>query len=158
MADTPTCSCGANEPKRIIFPCAGQANTGQLTNLAAIQLTDEGYGSIACASLLAIGSEGLVANAKNVDEVLILDGCPMECARKIAESQGVPIRQHLVMTELGITKGPSKSYTDEDVEKVVAACWRGEGREKVATKPRKKGGDKDPGCGCDGGCGCSGST
>ena len=27
----------------------GQANVGQLTNLAALQLTEEGYGSIACA-------------------------------------------------------------------------------------------------------------
>ena len=50
----PTCSCGANEPKRIIFPCAGQANVGQLTNLAALQLTEEGYGNIACLALIAI--------------------------------------------------------------------------------------------------------
>ena len=88
MAETPTCSCGQNEPKRIIFPCAGQANTGQLTNLAAIQLTEEGYGSIACASLLAIGSEGLVKNAKDVDEVLVLDGCPMICAQEDCRGAG----------------------------------------------------------------------
>lgn len=152
MADIPACSCGANEPKRIIFPCAGQANTGQITNLAAIQLTGEGFGSIACASLLAIGSEGLVTNARNADEVVVLDGCPMICARKIAEAQGVIVAQHLVVTELGITKGPSKSYTDEDVEKVVAASWRGEGRQKVAAKPGNKGGGNNTGCGC----GCNG--
>ena len=84
MSERPPCSCGANEPKRIIFPCSGQANVGQLTNLAALQLTEEGYGSIACASLLAIGSENLIANAMNADEVVILDGCPMVCAKKIA--------------------------------------------------------------------------
>jgi uncharacterized metal-binding protein len=126
MAETPTCSCGANEPKRIIFPCAGQANTGQLTNLAAIQLTEEGYGSIACVALLATGAEGLVASARKADEVLILDGCPMLCAKKIAEAQGVPVGQHLVVTDLGIVKGPSKSYTEEDVETVVSAAWRGD--------------------------------
>ena len=82
MAETPPCSCGQNEPKRIIFPCAGQANVGQLTNLAALQLTEEGYGSIACASLLAIGTESLIANAMNADEVVVLDGCPMVCARR----------------------------------------------------------------------------
>jgi uncharacterized metal-binding protein len=158
MAELPPCSCGANEPKRIIFPCAGQANTGQLTNLAAIQLTEEGFGSIACVALLAIGSEGLVTNAKNVDEVLVLDGCPMLCAKKIADAQGVPVAQHLVMTDLGITKGPSKSYTGDDVEKVVSACWAGEGRKQVVAKPGKKGGDNDTGCGCGGGCGCSGSS
>ena len=152
MAEKPTCSCGANEPKRIIFPCAGQANVGQLTNLAAIQLTEEGYGNIACAALLAIGTENLIANALNADEVVILDGCPMLCAKKIAGAQGVAAGQHLVLTELGITKGPSKSYTDEDVEKIVAACWKGEGRAQNNTKPGKKTSGKDSGCGCGGTC------
>jgi len=154
MAETPTCSCGANEPKRIIFPCAGQANVGQLTNLAAVQLTEEGYGSIACVAQLAIGVEGLVTNAKNVDEVVILDGCPMLCAKKIADAQGVPVGQHLIMTELGITKGPSRSYTNDDIEKIVAACWKGEGRKKNTSKSSKKNGgpDSGSGCGCGGTC------
>ncbi len=151
MTETPTCSCGANEPKRIIFPCAGQANVGQLTNLAAVQLTEEGYGSIACVALLAIGTENLVVNALNADEVVILDGCPMLCAKKIAGAQGVAAGQHLIMTELGITKGPSKNYTEDDIEKIVAACWEGEGRKKDAATPGKKTGGKDNGCSC--GCG-----
>jgi uncharacterized metal-binding protein len=151
MTEPPTCSCGANEPKRIIFPCAGQANVGQLTNLAAVKLTEEGYGNIACVALLAIGTETLIANAKNVDEVVILDGCPMLCAKKIADAQGVPAAQHLVMTELGITKGPSKNYSDEDIEKIVSACWGGEGKKKNAQKLLKKNGGPDSGCGC--GCG-----
>ena len=150
MTEKATCSCGQNEPKRIIFPCAGQANTGQLTNLAALQLTEEGYGGIACVALLAIGAEALVRNAKTVDEVVVLDGCPMLCAQKIAEAQGVPVGQHLIITELGITKGPSKSYTNDDVETIVAACWKGTGRKTDAAKPKKAGG-KDGGCGC--GCG-----
>jgi uncharacterized metal-binding protein len=153
MTVTTKCSCGANEPKRIIFPCAGQANVGQLTNLAAIQLTEEGYGSIACVALLAIGTESLIANAMNADEVVILDGCPMLCAKKIAGAQGVAAGQHLVMTELGITKGPSKSYTDDDIEKVVTACWKGEGRKTDSTTPGKKvGGKNGCGCGCNGTC------
>lgn len=148
MAEAPSCSCGQNEKKRIIFPCAGQANTGQLTNLAAIQLTEEGYGSIACVALLAIGSENLVANAMNADEVVILDGCPMLCAKKIAGAQGVAAGQHLVMTELGIVKGPSTSYTQDDVEKIVSACWKGEGRTKTAAPADKKSGGNNSGCGC----------
>ncbi len=153
MAEAPSCSCGQNEKKRIIFPCAGQANVGQLTNLAALQLTDEGYGSIACVALLAIGSENLVANAMNADEVVILDGCPMLCAKKIAGAQGVAAGQHLVMTELGITKGASKSYTTDEIEKIVAACWKGEGRKSDTAKPGKKAGGKDGcGCGCGGTC------
>lgn len=104
MAEQPTCSCGANEPKRIIVPCAGQANVGQLTNLAALQLTEEGYENIACLALLGIGSENLVGNAMNADDVVIPDGCPLQCAKKIAGAQGIATGQHIVLTELGITK------------------------------------------------------
>ncbi len=152
MTETPTCSCGQNEPKRIIFPCAGQANVGQLTNLAAVQLTEEGYGTIACIALLAIGSKSLVENAKNADEVVILDGCPMLCGKKIAEEKGVQETQHLVVTELGITKGPSKSYTSDDVETIVSACWKGEGKGGLPGPKEKKPGGVDSGCGC----GCNG--
>jgi len=63
MADTPTCSVDRTNRTNHLS-CAGQANVGQLTNLAALQLTEEGYGSIACASLLAIGSEGLIGQRK----------------------------------------------------------------------------------------------
>lgn len=155
MPEPSPCSCGQREPKRIIFPCAGQANVGQLTNLAAIQLTEEGFGSIACVALLAIVNENLVAGAMNADEVVILDGCPMLCAKKIAGAQGIAAGQHLVMTELGLTKGPSKSYTEDDIETIVAACWRGEGREKIAGKPGNKDNGKGAGCGCGEGRGCS---
>lgn len=155
MSEPSPCSCGQQEPKRIIFPCSGQANVGQLTNLAAIQLTEEGFGSIACVALLAIGNESLVASAMNADEVVILDGCPMLCAKKIAGSQGIAAGQHLVMTELGLTKGPSKSYTGDDIETIVAACWRGEGREKIAGKPGNKDNGKGTGYGCGEGRGCN---
>ena len=151
MAEKAPCSCGANEPTRIIFPCSGQANVGQLTNLAALQLTEEGYGSIACVALLGIGSENLIANALNADEVVVLDGCPMQCAKKIAGAHGVAGGQHFVLTEMGIAKGPSKDYSDEDIEKVVAACWKGEGRQKDVAPAGKKSGGKESGCGC--GCG-----
>lgn len=150
MTEKTPCSCGANEPKRIIFPCAGQANVGQLTNLAAVQLTEEGYGSIACVALLATGAENLVANALNADEVVILDGCPMQCAKKLAEARGIAAGQHLVLTGMGIEKGPSKSYSPADIEKVVSACWKGEGRNHDG-KPEKRTGQNGSGCGC--GCG-----
>jgi uncharacterized metal-binding protein len=154
MAEQIPCSCGASEPKRIIFPCAGQANVGQLTNLAAVRLTEEGYGSIACASLLAIGTESLIASALNADEVVVLDGCPMQCAKKIAGAQGIAAGQYLVMTELGIAKGPSRSYTDDDIETIVAACRRGEGRKPGSLKPGRKAGGNDSGCGCGSGGTC----
>lgn len=146
MAETPRCTCGSNEKKRIIFPCSGVANVGQITNLASIQLAEEGYGSPSCIALLATGAETLVAGAKQADEVLVLDGCPVTCARKIADEKGVPVAQHIVVTELGIPKGPSKNYTADDVEKLVSACWKGQGKKSSSSTTKKND------CGCSGTC------
>lgn len=137
MADTPTCSCGcscggsgsAEKPvERYIFPCGGVENTGQISNGAAIQLTEEGYGEAACTALLATGLEEIVAAVGDADEVLILDGCPARCAGTLAESLGITATQTIVVTELGITKKRSRNYSKDDIETVVSAVWDGEGR------------------------------
>ncbi len=132
MPEQPSCSCGDTSAqtgtKRIIFPCAGQANTGQLSNLAAIQLTAEGYGTIACMALLATGAEGLNAKIREADEVIVIDGCPVECGRQIAEAQGVTPDQHIVVTTLGVKKAGTMEFSDDDVETVVSAAWEGTGR------------------------------
>jgi hypothetical protein len=77
----------------------------------------------------------------------------MLCAKKIAEAQGVSVGQHLVVTDLGIVKGPSKAYTDDNIETVVSAAWEGRGRTEAKPAPEgKKPGDGGCGCGCGGGC------
>lgn len=150
MAEQAPCSCGGGDKSRIIFPCCGQANTGQITNAAAIQLDEEGYGGYACTALLATSPE-LANRASEVDEVVAIDGCGMDCAKKIAEAAGVPVHQHLVITELGIEKvRGDRSFTSEQVEAIVSAAWKGEGKSEESESSGKK-----PG-GCSGGCGCGG--
>ena len=149
MAQQAPCSCGGGDKSRIIFPCCGQANTGQISNQAAIQLDEEGYGGYACTALLA-SSETLANRANEVDEVVAIDGCTMACAKKIAEAAGVPVHQHLVITDLGVEKkSGDRSFTPDQVESVVSAAWKGEGKGQDS----EAGGKKSPGgCGCGGKC------
>ncbi len=76
----------------------------------------------------------------------------MSCAAKIAEGQGVEVGQKIIVTELGIAKGPSKSYTTYDIEKVVAACWAGNGRKNEPVKKGSYTKKSTCGCGCGGSC------
>jgi uncharacterized metal-binding protein len=129
----PECACGDTSgitggKKRIIFPCAGIANVGQISSLAAFQLTDEGYGNATCIALLASGDPPLKSRLPEADEVVILDGCPATCGAKIAAAQGILPDQHIVITGLGIEKVYSRQYSGEDIERVVSAAWEGRGR------------------------------
>jgi uncharacterized metal-binding protein len=158
MAEQLSCSCGDTSgiqsgKKRILFPCAGVANVGQLTNLAALQLTAEGYGAAACVALLAIGAEGLKESIAEADEVVVLDGCPVQCATKIALMQGVRPAQQIVVTDLGFKKAYTKDFSDADIEAIVSDVWEGAGRRKEpdgGNKPTAKG--ENYGCGCGGRC------
>ena len=129
----PECSCGNTSTvtggkKRIIFPCAGTANVGQISNAAALHLTDEGYGVATCIALLGSGDSILKKRIAEADEVVIIDGCPITCGAKIAAAQGVSPAQHIIITELGFEKVYSRNFTDDDVETVVSAAWEGKGR------------------------------
>nr|WP_319538152.1 putative zinc-binding protein [uncultured Methanospirillum sp.] len=127
MAEQPLCSCAGGDASRIIFPCGGQANTGQISNQVAIQLEEEGYGKFSCTTLL-ISSEDLVKKAASMDAVIAIDGCDKACARKIAEKVGVPVYQHLLIPNLGVEKKTGdRSFTQEEVESIVSAAWKGEG-------------------------------
>lgn len=150
MAEQTPCTCGSNEKNRMIFPCSGQANTGQISNQAAIQLSDEGYGSFVCTALLASGSESLAQRAQEVQEVVAIDGCGMDCARKIIEQAGVPVHQHFVITDYGIEKkAGDRSFTDEQVESIVSVAWKGEGMIEESDSEKKS---SSKGCGCGGNC------
>jgi len=145
MAKQTLCSCAGGDASRIIFPCGGQANTGQISNQAAIQLEEEGYGKFSCTTLL-VSSEDLVKKAASMDAVIVIDGCDKACARKIAEKAGVPVYQHLMIPDLGVEKKTGdRSFTQEEVESIASAAWKGEG---VLSASQKGSTCSSQGCGC----------
>ncbi|MDD4254812.1 MAG: putative zinc-binding protein [Methanofollis sp.] len=146
------CSCGCGSDcgegdgkKRIIFACAGASNVGQITNIAAIQLFVEGFGSPACTAQLATGAGPVKRKCAEADEVVVLDGCPVACASKIAEAQGITPDQVIIATEQGIAKTHDLEISEEEIEKVVCAAWEGKGKAKRCRDL------PEGGCGC--GCG-----
>ncbi|MDH7594434.1 MAG: putative zinc-binding protein [Methanomicrobiales archaeon] len=127
------CECGdtstlAAGRRRLVFPCAGTSNVGQISNTAALQLGDEGYGVPTCIALLGSGDVALKRRIEEADEVVIIDGCSAVCGAKIAASQGVNAARHLVITDLGIEKAYTREIDAEQVERVVSAIWEGKGR------------------------------
>ncbi len=100
---TDTC-CITKKSNRLILACAGSANTGQMTYQLALELTREGQGNLFCLAGIGAHLSGFVASARDAEEMLVLDGCPLACAGKNLEQAEVPVRNHFIMTELGVEK------------------------------------------------------
>ncbi|MDR3567287.1 MAG: putative zinc-binding protein [Syntrophobacteraceae bacterium] len=113
--------CCATGGDVMILACSGGSNVGQLSNQAAVELTREGVGRMFC--LAGIGGElgGFIQSARDVAEVVLLDGCSMGCAKAIFEKAQVPLKTYLVLTELGIEKNKDLDLKPEDIRRVKEA-------------------------------------
>ena len=122
MEEKSSCDCGAEGKTRIIYSCSGiGSNVGQLANAAACRLAREGYGSGSCLAGVGGGIEKLVDAARTSDERIVIDGCPVGCAKKIMDDKGLSIDRYVLITDLGITKIPGPAYDGSDVQTVVNA-------------------------------------
>ena len=63
----------------------------------------------------------LVAVAEKAERILVIDGCPINCARQTLELAGVRCFEHLALHELGLRKGHCP-VTDENIACGVAAA------------------------------------
>jgi uncharacterized metal-binding protein len=110
--------CCESNANIMILACSGGSNVGQLSNQSAVELTQEGFGKMFC--LAGVGGHlgGFVQSAKDVPQMVAIDGCDIGCARAILEHAEVPIKSYLVLTDLGIEKNKDFDLNKEQVEKV----------------------------------------
>jgi uncharacterized metal-binding protein len=113
--------CCATGNNLMILACSGGSNVGQLANQAAVELTTEGFGKMFC--LAGIGGHlgGFVQSAKDVPQLVVIDGCSVGCAKSILEHAEIPVSNYLVLDKTGIEKNKNFNLSIEDVQKVKAA-------------------------------------
>jgi uncharacterized metal-binding protein len=115
-----TCSCGAEGKTRIIYSCSGiGSNVGQLANAAACQLASEEYGGGSCLAGVGGGIEKLISVGTAADERIVIDGCPVACAKKIMDDKGLRIDRYVMITELGLIKTSGPAFNKNDVQIVI---------------------------------------
>ena len=112
------CTLGENI---MILACSGGSNVGQLSNQAAVELTQEGFGKIFCLAGIGGKLQGFIQSAKDVPEMVVIDGCELGCAKATLEQAGVQLKTYLVLTDLGISKNKDFNLKREEVEQVKGA-------------------------------------
>ena len=121
--------CCAPNGNIMILACSGGSNVGQLSNQAAVELTQEGFAKMFC--LAGIGGHlgGFVQSAKDVPAMVAIDGCELGCARAVLEHAEIPLKNYLVITEkLGIEKNKNFDLQADDIERIknaVKDCFEG---------------------------------
>ena len=67
--------CCAPDENVMILACSGGSNVGQLSNQAAVELTQEGFGKMHCLAGIRGHLSGFVQSAKDIPQMVAIDGC-----------------------------------------------------------------------------------
>ncbi len=112
------CTPGGNI---MILACSGGSNVGQLSNQAAIELTQEGFGKMFCLAGIGGHMGGFVQSAKDVPAMVVIDGCEVGCAKAILDHAEIPTKNYIVLTGLGIEKNKDFNLKAKDIKIVKAS-------------------------------------
>lgn len=111
-------NCCSSNKTTMILACSGASNVGQLSNQVAIDLTQEGYGKMFCLAGVGGQIDGFVQSAKDAENLLVLDGCQVGCARAILENNEIQHKDYIVITDLGIEKNKDFNLNASDIETI----------------------------------------
>ncbi|HOH98292.1 MAG TPA: putative zinc-binding protein [Candidatus Cloacimonadota bacterium] len=106
-----TSSCASNDAPAKVYACAGASNAGKISMDLAIALHREGRYQMSCATGVGADICGFTEAAKTEGKLnLLIDGCPVGCLKTMFDNKGITNYDHIVLTEMGITKSGDFSY------------------------------------------------
>lgn len=108
-------TCCGGGLQTLVLACSGGSNAGQVSNNVMIELDRSGIGNAYCLAGIGAALSGFSESAKAARTVVI-DGCPVGCAKKTCEKYGIDPSRYFVVTELGITKTHDFSRLQEETE------------------------------------------
>jgi uncharacterized metal-binding protein len=106
-----------NSKPALIFPCSGASDVGELADRTARRLARSGSGKMFC--LAAIGGRvpQFIDDTQSAEEVIIIDGCSNDCAKKTLNT--INVHGHEINLEtLGFEKGNSPA-SGKNINKAI---------------------------------------
>jgi uncharacterized metal-binding protein len=111
-------SCACKGGVKLVFPCSGAADVGEISDRAARRMSARGNAKMFCLAGIGGNISGMIASAAGADKILVIDGCSLDCARKTLEEKNIGGFTHFRVTDMDMEKGKSPA-TEERITAVV---------------------------------------
>lgn len=102
MSETETTTA---DPKPIVYSCSGCSDAGELADKVARELNKRGLCEMSCLAGVGGRVKPLLLKAQRAQDIVVIDGCPLNCARHTLLNAGVTKFQHIALHTLGQRKG-----------------------------------------------------
>lgn len=110
-------ACGCNVGNRSVMSCSGASDVGLIADRVARALQIGNIRKMNCLPMVGAGIEKSIEGFKAKD-ILVIDGCPIGCGKRMLDQHNFKNYKHLVVTEQGFKKGKSPA-TGENIRTVL---------------------------------------
>lgn len=100
-----SCACGG--APSLLFACSGAADVGEIADQAVRLASKNGVGKMFCLAGVGGRVSGIVKSTEAAAKIVVVDGCPLNCARKTLEEAGFANFAHIQLGDMGFVKGQS---------------------------------------------------
>lgn len=97
----------------LVYSCSGCSSAAQMANDLALSLDRERVAELSCIAGVGGDVGPLVATPTGDRPMLVLDGCPLDCARNYLEGRDVTPDRHVNLADRGVPKEYHVDYDDE---------------------------------------------
>ena len=97
----------------LVYSCSGCSSAAQMANDIAVSLDREQVAEMSCIAGVGGDVGPLVETATSGRSVLVVDGCPLECAKACLADHGVEPDEHVNLAAEGVPKEYHTEYDDE---------------------------------------------
>ena len=113
----------------IVLACSGASDLGELTDRVARKLRSRALYNMKCLAMVGAEDKGVIETIKS-SKTLVIDGCPVDCGKKIMEEAWLTNYQYIRLTDLGLIKGQTP-VTDEIIENICNQIIEGQDMQTI---------------------------
>ncbi len=108
----------------LVYSCSGCSSAAQLANHVALKLDRMEVAEMSCIAGVGGDVPALVKTAQSGRPILVLDGCPMECARNCLKRHGIAPERHIQLADYGIKKRKHQDFDPAQADDLVQEASR----------------------------------
>ncbi len=113
----------------IVLACSGASDLGELTDKLARKLGSNGDYQMKCLAMVSADDKSLLASLQK-SKTLVIDGCDLDCGRKIMEEAWLSNYQYVKLSDLGYIKGQT-TVSEETINKIYNRIIHGDEDQKI---------------------------
>src|SRR5215471_5024073 len=104
-----------------VLACSGCSHAGELADHTARRLDKLGVAKMSCLAGVGGRVKSITTTVQRAPELLMIDGCPLNCGANILRLAGITEFKHLQLQEHGVRKHETE-VTAETVERLADAA------------------------------------